>query len=96
MKTETIKGWIHWQVKKSYQDSRFIWWPWEHVDDYVMVCPHDITFVVPETWNPVAVELAQIEATREQVKQRFTENMRLLDERVANLMSIGYAKEVAP
>ena len=96
MKTETIKGWIHWQPAKSYQEAMFKWWAWEQVDDYVMVCPHDITFVVPETWNPVAVELAQIEATREELKKQFSEHIRRLDERVANLMSIGYAKEVAP
>ena len=93
---ETIKGFIHWQAKKSYQDARFQWWPWEHMDDYVVVCPHDITFEVPATFNPVASELAQIEATREELKKQFSEHIRRLDERVANLLCIGNATEATP
>ena len=90
----TIKGWIHWQPERSYQEARFNWFAWDQMDGYLLVGPHDITFDVPETFNPVACELAQIEAERKLRSQEFAETMRRLDLRVSKLTAIGMATEV--
>jgi len=94
MTTETIKGFIHWKPACSYQDERWQWWPWDHVNEWQMVMPFDLTFDVPEFWNPVAQELAQIEAERKLRSQEFAETMRRLDLRVSKLTAIGMATEV--
>ena len=94
MTTETIKGFIHWKPACSYQEARWQWWPWDQVADWTMVMPFDIAFELPADWNPVAQELAQIEAARKLCRAEFAETMRRLDLRVSKLTAIGMATEV--
>ena len=92
----TLKGWLHWKPACSYQEERWQWWPYDVVGEWHMVKPHDIEFETPEGWNPVAQELAQIEAERQLRRAEFAETMRRLDIRVSKLTAIGHATEVSP
>lgn len=98
IKLVTISGFICWNKQK-----------WEGNPPYyfvgaslevckmmkaTVVCPHSITFELPETFNPVALQIAEIEGKKEEATAKYHALMVRLNGELSNLLCIENGAEL--
>lgn len=92
MTTKTVQGFIYahkydWETEFSYKFLSF-----DDFSDigYILVCPHDLTFTIPDGWNPVPGQIAAMEAEKAKLQKEFMEKVRILNERISKLQAIEF------
>lgn len=91
--TIEIKGWIH--TQKGYDGKpRYMFWPHEGMIGYVKVCPHTLSFDLPENFDPTAGFIAALEERRDEVTREFRESVARINEEISKLQAIEYTPEV--
>ncbi len=95
MTTVTIKGHIHAVPAKSYQKAHhagqiFNFWEWEEMSGEVYVCPYEITFEIPEGWDPVPAQLDMLKEKRAEIVAKNVEALAQIDKAMAELQAITY------
>jgi len=93
MQTVEISGWIfarkmEWDAKPYY--TFFAFDPSSSDPSYMKVCEHKIVAEMPADWNPVAAEIAALEAENEKLRAEFSRQIARNMERLAKLTAIEY------
>lgn len=101
MSTITIQGHMHFKHESWETDEAkdFHFWKYEDMAStgYVYVCPHDITFDVPEGWTPVPGQIAALLARRAKLSTEYSQTVNRINAEIGKLQAIEYApEEVAP
>ena len=90
----TIKGHVY--AKEKYGapgQYRFSFYGCKNDHLGMYVGPHEVTYDVPADWNPVAAEVATLEAQKRQALEDFQNTVAKINERLSKLQAIAKEAE---
>lgn len=103
MRTINIPGFIHATPAKSWQAGSdgvvdgmvFDFWTFEAngSDGCVTVCPHTLSFDIPEGWDPRPDQIKALEAAKESLRAEFAKKLMRIDAQISRLQAIEYTPE---
>ena len=95
MTTQTIKGYI---VHETWHGERgeYKFQPYEAIKtgtNYIQigVCQHEITFTLPDDFDPRADQVAALRKVQEKARADFTARMTELDRQIGELLALECA-----
>lgn len=94
----TVDGWIHAKRRASYEtpeegeDKNYVY-TWHECEDmticnYISVCPHQLTFDVPDGFNPIPLEIANYRKEQSRIRAEAESKVNLLEEQIGKLLSL--------
>lgn len=101
MSQHTITGWIllqvfpaHWNTpsRPFFQSRTYDGQEPYLADDTVLVGEHSFEIGVPDNFNPVPQQVVHLAKAIAHVQAQAHENVRQLEEKIQNLLAIGYDK----
>lgn len=85
----TINGHVYAEKRYGTDDYRFSFYGCSRNDCFgLYVCEHEITLDVPADWNPVAAEVAQLEAEKRGAIEDCRATVSRINERLSKLQAI--------
>lgn len=85
----TINGHVYANETYSKHDEyRFSFYGTKNEVFGLYVGPHEFTFDVPADWNPVAAEVASLEAQKQAAAEDFRITVQRINERLSKLQAI--------
>lgn len=98
MKTITINGWIQCKPVDEYTGKNntdgFTYSFWEYEDmnssGYVMVCPYELTFNLPETFSATAGLLMILDEKKQELRKEFAARVAQIDAHISKLTALEY------
>ena len=89
-----VPGFIVW-IKHSWESKgKFSWYAWKPSEDkeLIIVRPYEISFDIPDNWDPVPLQIkvmeAEIAKTQAEAQNKVTE----LKAEINNLLAVGYVR----
>lgn len=101
MTTVTIPGFIQakpagdWDSGPHIVDGHeLVFMQHEDMKDYgyVLVCPFNMQFEMPEGWDPRAQQIEALKAKKEQLQKEFSAAVVKINQQIANLQAIEYTE----
>ncbi|PZX29434.1 hypothetical protein C7416_104439 [Cupriavidus phytorum] len=92
MQTIEITGHIYAQRNAWDNSLNYTFFTFDGMEEhgYLYVCPHKIVAEVPDSFNPVAAEVAALEKERENVRAELNARIKQINDRIANLTCIEH------
>ena len=57
---------------------------------YITIMPYTLKFTVPDDFNPVAAQVAALEAAREKLRKEFNARINQIEDEISKLQAICY------
>jgi hypothetical protein len=101
MPTVTIPGFIQakpaheWDSSANVIDGHeMVFMQHEDMKDYgyVLVCPFNMTFEMPEGWDPRAQQIEALKAKKEELQREFSAAVLKINQQIASLQAIEYTE----
>ena len=87
----TIDGFICWKKESWKKEGEFSFWGFEvNSMGYVTVMPHSMEVDVPDNFNPVPDQIAQLEREKAKVRQEFNDRIAQLNEQIGKLQALTF------
>lgn len=104
MATITIPGFIHAKPAESFtpparcrDGMEFDFWLYENMNaPHVLVCPYELTFDIPEGWDPRPTHIKQLEEKKADLQREFTEAVMLINQQISRLQAIEFTPAEPP
>jgi hypothetical protein len=93
MTTHTIKGFIF----KAPNSDNLIFHASDGMTDYgwTLVGPHEFEYTLPESFNPVAAEIAGLEKQLDKLNGQHMQRVQEIKGRIKDLQCLAYSPEVS-
>lgn len=99
----TLNGFIHsrpaqgWETKNLVDGMKFTFLDYADttgVTGYSLVCPHDLTFDLPDSFDPRVEFVKTLEAKKREVMAEFQARMTEIDSQIAKYTALTYVEAV--
>ena len=99
--TITLSGFIHsrpaqnWESKNIVDGMKFMFMDLADttgITGYSLVCPHDMTFDLPDNFDPRVEFVKTLEAKKREVRAEFQARMTEIDSQIAKYTALTYVE----
>lgn len=96
MKTIEVKGFV--LAQKNWRDDlEYTFSTIELIEHgYMTVCPHTLTFQLPEGFDPIAAQIAMLQQQRDKLRAEVAKRITEINDQISKLQALPYEPADTP